>query len=92
MMLMSREDLLARIERHWNATRKSGRHPIGLHCWPKNVKCEHWYGVGPVNYGANQPDEAWFDIRLADHKAYRELNELLRSVCQQLEIPYINMA
>jgi len=85
---INKSDLRSRLERR--AAYLTVPKAIAVHAWPARSKGEHWYGIGPCAWG--EEAVSWFDIRLATDEAFQAVNSLLADVCQELHIPYINMA
>jgi hypothetical protein len=90
---ITHEQLRTKIMRHEHTTRPaaSAGVPLGLHCFPtRNNGREHWYAIGAVAWGDEGKSVNYFDLRLTDDQ-YDAVNQMLRDVCAELRIPYINM-
>jgi hypothetical protein len=86
MDFATKSEISERIYRKWALSGQMVSEPFALIDSPR-CKLSGFFTIGPVIY--NIPF-GWFDIKIFDENHYREVNRMLREVCAELRLNYLD--
>jgi hypothetical protein len=83
---ITKSEISERIYRKWALSGQMVNEPFALTDVPI-CKLPGFFTIGPIVYDI---PFGWFDIRIFSKKHYHEINQLLREVCAELKLNYLD--